>query len=126
MSQPPDVEAPDIEALWRDPRHWRGPLGLCYVCPADPRVIVPKRTARLGWTVNLAHPGRAALTLGWLSALVLLPFGCSLLLARRMLHGRPATGELLLRALSFPVLVMALSIAALCVACAQLARPPRP
>ena len=118
-------DPPDIEALWRDATHWRA-LGLVYVCPADPRVVVPKRTARLGWTLNLGHPGRAAVTLGWMSALVLLPFGCSLLLAQRMLRGRPASGALLLRALSFPVLVMALSIAALCVACAQLARPPRP
>lgn len=43
----------ELERLWQDPQHWKT---WCYSCKADPRVIVPKRNPRLGWTVNAAHP----------------------------------------------------------------------
>jgi uncharacterized membrane protein len=49
----------DINELeWRNPANWtwRGPLGL-YASKRDTRLIVPKATAMMGWTVNLAHPG---------------------------------------------------------------------
>jgi hypothetical protein len=55
----------DPDALWRDPAHW---TALGYRCKDDPRVIVPKRRASMGWTVNWAHP-RAALALVAMSAL---------------------------------------------------------
>jgi hypothetical protein len=44
----------ELERLWRDPKHWRG-IGF-YHCPADPRVVVPKRIRWAGWTINFAHP----------------------------------------------------------------------
>jgi len=43
----------DLERLWSDPNHW---TAWGYRCPADPRVIVPKRVKALGWTINWAHP----------------------------------------------------------------------
>ena len=45
----------ELIRLWENPAHWRGFLG-AYVCPEDPRVVVPKRTTWGGWTVNFAHP----------------------------------------------------------------------
>jgi hypothetical protein len=41
-----------LERLWRDPDNWRG---LSYVCEEDPRVVVPKRSRIMGWTINWAH-----------------------------------------------------------------------
>ncbi|MEI8109114.1 MAG: DUF5808 domain-containing protein [Verrucomicrobiota bacterium] len=37
-----------------DPSHWR--LGSFFFCPADHRLIVPKRMRGLGWTLNFARP----------------------------------------------------------------------
>jgi hypothetical protein len=44
---------PELERLWQDPRYWTPP-GI-YRCPADPRLIVPKRRRWAGWTLNFAH-----------------------------------------------------------------------
>ena len=44
--------AEQLENFWRDPENWK--YGI-YRCPADPRVIVPKRIKWMGWTVNFAH-----------------------------------------------------------------------
>lgn len=41
------------ETLRLDPANWR--LGLVYVCPDDPRVVVRQRRG-LGWTWNFGHP----------------------------------------------------------------------
>jgi uncharacterized membrane protein len=49
----------DINAMeWRNPVNWtwRGPLGL-YASKRDTRLIVPKATPIMGWTLNFAHPG---------------------------------------------------------------------
>jgi hypothetical protein len=43
-----------LERLWGDPRFW-SPIGI-YRCPADPRLVVPKRVRWAGWTLNFAHP----------------------------------------------------------------------
>lgn len=42
---------------WGDPANWtwRGPLGL-YASGADTRLIVPKASPMMGWTLNVAHP----------------------------------------------------------------------
>ena len=72
------TESEDRE--WQDPKNWR----LCrYVAPNDPRVFVPKRNPRLGWTFNFGQPeGRrlfriialtyaalaAAIALAWIAA----------------------------------------------------------
>jgi uncharacterized membrane protein len=37
-------------------RTWRGPLGL-YSSKRDTRLIVPKATPQMGFTLNFAHPG---------------------------------------------------------------------
>jgi uncharacterized membrane protein len=43
---------------WRNPANWtwRGPLGL-YASKRDTRLIVPKATPWMGFTLNFAHPG---------------------------------------------------------------------
>jgi uncharacterized membrane protein len=43
---------------WRNPANWtwRGPLGL-YASKRDTRLMVPKATPMMGWTLNFAHPG---------------------------------------------------------------------
>lgn len=43
----------EIERLWNDPANWATGV---YRCAADPRVVVPKRTKAMGWTINFAHP----------------------------------------------------------------------
>jgi hypothetical protein len=42
--------------LWSDPKHW-SVFG--YRCADDPRVMVPKRDPRMGWTMNWASPWAA-------------------------------------------------------------------
>lgn len=44
----------ELDRLWGDPRFW-SPIGI-YRCPADPRVVVPKRVPWAGWTINFARP----------------------------------------------------------------------
>lgn len=43
----------ELDRLWADPQYWT-PWGI-YRCPADPRLIVPKRVRWAGWTLNFAH-----------------------------------------------------------------------
>jgi uncharacterized membrane protein len=61
----------DINELeWRDPANWtwRGPLG-SYASRRDTRLLVPKATPWMGWTLNFAHPG-----IPWaLGAIALIP-----------------------------------------------------
>jgi uncharacterized membrane protein len=53
---PPPADNQELEALWRDPAHWR--LGCLYYAPADPRVFVPKRGGEWrGQTLNWGRPG---------------------------------------------------------------------
>lgn len=44
----------EFDRLSRDPGNWF--LGFLYFCPADPRVLVPKRIRGFGWTLNFARP----------------------------------------------------------------------
>ena len=69
---------PDPDVLWRDPAHW---TAFGYRCKDDPRVIVPKRNAAMGWTVNWAHPGAAAAMIA-LSAIALVPMLVVMLLGK--------------------------------------------
>ena len=58
----PNKDDGQLDALWRDPSHWR--LGLLYYAPADPRVFVPKRGST--WThqtLNWARPASWGLAL---------------------------------------------------------------
>lgn len=41
------------DSFWKDPKNWK--WGLFYVCKEDPRIIVPKRPAWTGRTLNFAH-----------------------------------------------------------------------
>ncbi len=69
----PSPDEQKLEALWRDPAHWR--LRWLYYAPADPRVFVPKRGGEWsGQTLNWGRPASWAL-----AAVMLLP---ALLLAR--------------------------------------------
>ena len=41
--------------LWhRDPSNWRG--GVFYFNRKDPRLMVPKRNPKMGWTLNFGNP----------------------------------------------------------------------
>ena len=61
----------DLDALAKDRSNWY--WGIFYVCRRDPRIVLPKRIAGLGWTVNFANPW----TLPFVAALV---FGVILVL----------------------------------------------
>lgn len=63
------MDQADLERLWRDDAHWgRSRLGL-YFCKDDPRLFVPKRPPRMGWTLNMAHAAA-----GWvLVGVIVLP-----------------------------------------------------
>jgi hypothetical protein len=52
-----------LDRLWSDPANW--PLAGLYYCKGDPRIIVPKRNPRFGWTMNFAH------TSTWVALLLL-------------------------------------------------------
>ena len=44
----------ELAQFQKDPKNYR--WGLFYYCLQDPRVVVPKRLIKLGWTINFAHP----------------------------------------------------------------------
>jgi hypothetical protein len=48
------MDRPSLDALHADPKNWR--WGMFYFSREDPRMLVPKRVAGLGWTVNFARP----------------------------------------------------------------------
>lgn len=64
----------DIDEIWASPNNW----SLVYRCVKDPRVIVSRRRAWMGWTINFAHP------LAWVVLIVMvsLAVGPGLLLFR--------------------------------------------
>jgi hypothetical protein len=54
---PQKLRRDEIESLWRDPASRKGwGLASVYYQPRDPRLVVPKKTIKLGWTINFAHP----------------------------------------------------------------------
>lgn len=60
------------QAEWRSPSNWH--FGF-YYAPRDPHVLVRKRRAEFGWTLNMAH--RASWF--WLAALLGTVLGLTLL-----------------------------------------------
>lgn len=44
----------ELDPLWADRSNWR--FGVIYFCRHDPRVVVPKRYRKMGWTMNFARP----------------------------------------------------------------------
>lgn len=62
------MTGPEIDEWERDENWYGGFLGV-YHAPRDPRVWVPRRPPRLGWTVNLAR--RASWL--WLLAVLVTP-----------------------------------------------------
>lgn len=91
----------ELEALWRDPRNYRWGV---YYCKADPRIVVPKRYKWMGWTVNFARPNAIPVTI-LLIAILIVPA----VLAQSWKAPQ-----------SVVYLVLALSIAVLCLLCAYL------
>jgi len=83
-----------LDRLWNDPRSW---TPWAYRCPADPRLIVPKRQPWAGWTVNFAHPWAWPAVI----ASVLLSAGPTLLLVL-LRRGVPSPVELLV-AVALPI-----------------------
>ena len=67
----------DTDRCWEDPANWK--LGLLYVCPQDPRVLVPKRIG-IGWTFNLGVVGGQA-ACGVLTAVIAISVVASLVCA---------------------------------------------
>ncbi len=51
---PQDVAVTDLSSFTADPKNWY--WHLFYFCREDPRIVVPKRIAGLGWTLNMARP----------------------------------------------------------------------
>ena len=47
-------EREDWDPLWADRANWR--FGVIYFCRQDPRIVVPKRSRAMGWTMNFARP----------------------------------------------------------------------
>jgi hypothetical protein len=66
----------DLEVLWRDPKNWKNRQ---YRCAQDPRLVVPKQTPWLGFTLNWAHP-RATSFLMLTIAMVVVPIGVAVAL----------------------------------------------
>lgn len=108
MSRPPPPSREALDALWRDPAHWRG---WGYVCAEDPRLVVPKRAPWMGWTLNFAHRRRAWALLAALVALAVGPTYLALGLGVR--RGEAIVG------------IVALSAAAVIGVSVILSRPPR-
>lgn len=50
------------DAMRKDPGNYR--WGIFYFNRRDPRVVLPKRAAWMGWTLNFAHPGSYLILLG--------------------------------------------------------------
>lgn len=48
------MTASELEEIHRCSKSWF--LGVIYFAPRDPRMVVRKRLAGLGWTVNFARP----------------------------------------------------------------------
>jgi len=46
----------------KDPNNWK--LGIFYYNPEDKRILPPKKTAWMGWTVNFANLKSVVLFLG--------------------------------------------------------------
>lgn len=42
-----------LDSMCRDTSYWRGPF---YFNTRDPRLMVPKLHASMGWTLNFANP----------------------------------------------------------------------
>ena len=98
----------EIERLWRDPasRKGWGLLGVYYQ-PNDPRLVVPKKTIQLGWTVNFAHP-RVIPAL--ILLMVCVPLPASLAVAAAAFFGLGVTASIVLVSI-----VQIATIGALCV-----------
>jgi uncharacterized membrane protein len=60
------------EREWRDPANWRGGWLGIYVASRDPHLIVRKRAAHMGWTLNFAHRASWWIMLASLAAAVAL------------------------------------------------------
>ena len=91
----------ELHAFWSEPAHWTA-AGL-YRCPADPRLVVLKRSGG-GWTVNAAHR-RAWLVLAAVVAIALAP------LAAKLALGARSPGWLFAATLLVPLAVAAASTA---------------
>ncbi len=91
----------ELEACWKDPHNRKWGV---YYCKADPRVIVPKRLKWMGWTLNAARPSAIPVVLLML-AIVMVPD----IIVRTLGGGHGAV-----------LIILAASIAAVCLLCAYL------
>ncbi len=60
----------EFDAMYNDPANWR--LYVFYFCRHDPRIVVSKRIAGLGWTINFANRRSVPFILGLVGGIYLL------------------------------------------------------
>ncbi len=60
----------ELDAMYNDPANWR--LYVFYFCRHDPRIVVSKRIAGLGWTINFANRWSVPFILGLAGGIYLL------------------------------------------------------
>jgi uncharacterized membrane protein len=90
-------QAPNVDDLWRDDRHWR--WNLIYACKEDPRPIVLNRW-RFGWTWNFGHPH----VFGVLAVVMLVAVGPAVAVAAL---GWPESTVIAVAAVSFATVIWA-------------------
>ena len=96
----------EIERLWRDPASRKG-WGVCgvYYQPRDPRLVVPKKTIQLGWTINFAHPWAVP---ALLLLLVCVPLPALLAVAAAAFFGLGVTASIVVVAIAQIATIVAL------------------
>lgn len=67
------------DAEWRNPENWSDRFVGIYFSKKDTRTWVPKRSPRLGWTLNLAHPRGAYWLIGLFVGTLLLVLAAAIL-----------------------------------------------
>lgn len=60
----------EMDEMRMDPGNYK--WGIFYFNPGDSRVILPKRNAWMGWTLNFAHPFSFLFLLGLILVAVLI------------------------------------------------------
>ena len=67
MSVMTAMKSSELDQLHKSPASWA--LGVIYFSPRDPRLLVRKRIASLGWTLNFARPLAIPLLIGTIGSL---------------------------------------------------------
>ncbi|MBN2162466.1 MAG: hypothetical protein JW713_05950, partial [Pontiellaceae bacterium] len=82
-SPTPNPTQSELDAMYYDPANWR--WHVLYFYRKDPRIVVPKRIAGLGWTINFAN----SLSVPFIIGVCLGVWGLIALAERAGLSGKP-------------------------------------